>query len=181
MLLLCYISVPRLFAQPPMSARMICLCGPLILHSAVSPEPMQLQGRKIHSKHWHTEFKRPLTVGAPVWLSWLSDQLWLRSWSQGFMSSSPASGSVLTAQSLEPASDSVSPPLSAPPRIALSLSLSLSKINIKQLKKNLKILDCKYGHLETSDVSIFSILLICVTLMLSLVNYLPSAYSPCWL
>ena len=44
-----------------------------------------------------------------------------------FMGSSPASGSVLTAQSLEPASDSVSPSLS------LSLhhlhSLSLSKIN----------------------------------------------------
>ena len=31
-----------------------------------------------------------------------------------FMNSSPTSGSVLTAQSLEPASDSVSPSLSAP-------------------------------------------------------------------
>ena len=37
--------------------------------------------------------------------------------------SSPASGSVLMAQSLEPASDSVSPSLSAPPLLALSLSL----------------------------------------------------------
>ena len=47
------------------------------------------------------------------------------------VSSSPASGSVLTAQSLEPASDSVSPSLSAPPllMLCLSLSLSLSKIN----------------------------------------------------
>ena len=44
-----------------------------------------------------------------------------------FMSSSPASGSVLTAQSLEPASDSASPSLSAPP--LLTLYLSLSKIN----------------------------------------------------
>ena len=43
-----------------------------------------------------------------------------------FMSSSPTSGSVLTAQSLEPATDSVSPSLSAPPLIALCLSLSLS-------------------------------------------------------
>ena len=43
-----------------------------------------------------------------------------------FVSSNPASGSVLTAQSLEPASDSVSPSLSAPPLLALSLS----KINI---------------------------------------------------
>ena len=47
-----------------------------------------------------------------------------------FVSSSPTSGSVLTAQSLEPASDSVSPSLSAPPLLALSLS----KIN-KHIKK----------------------------------------------
>ena len=40
------------------------------------------------------------------------------------VSSSPASGFVLTAWSLEPASDSVSPSLSAPPLLALSLSLS---------------------------------------------------------
>ena len=45
------------------------------------------------------------------------------------MSSSPVLGSALTAQSLEPASDSVSPSLFAPPLLALSLSLSLSKIN----------------------------------------------------
>ena len=41
--------------------------------------------------------------------------------------SSPASGSVLTARSLEPASDSVSPSLSAPP--PFMLFLSVSKIN----------------------------------------------------
>ena len=40
-------------------------------------------------------------------------------------SSSPVSGSVLTAQSLEPASDSVSPSLSAPPLLTLCVSLSL--------------------------------------------------------
>ena len=39
--------------------------------------------------------------------------------------SGPASGSVLTAQSLEPASDSVSPSLSALPLLMLCLSLSL--------------------------------------------------------
>ena len=44
-----------------------------------------------------------------------------------FMNSSPVSGSALTGQSLEPASDSVSPSLSAPPQLVLSLSLS--KIN----------------------------------------------------
>ena len=41
-----------------------------------------------------------------------------------FVGSSPESGSVLTAQSLEPASDSVSPSLSAPPLFVLCLSLS---------------------------------------------------------
>ena len=48
-----------------------------------------------------------------------------------FESSSPALGSVLTARSLEPASDSVSPSLSAPPLPAHMLArfLSLSKIN----------------------------------------------------
>ena len=42
------------------------------------------------------------------------------------MGLSPASGSVLTAQSPEPASDSVSPSLSAPPLLVLSLGLSFS-------------------------------------------------------
>ena len=39
-----------------------------------------------------------------------------------FMGSSLTSGSVLTAQRLEPASDSVSPSLSAPPLLVLCLS-----------------------------------------------------------
>ena len=41
-----------------------------------------------------------------------------------FVGSSPISGSVLTAWSLESASDSVSPSLSAPPLLALCLSVS---------------------------------------------------------
>ena len=40
-----------------------------------------------------------------------------------FVSSSPASGSVLTAQSLEPAWDSMSPSLSAPTLLVFCLSL----------------------------------------------------------
>ena len=48
-----------------------------------------------------------------------------------FVGSSPMSVSVLTAQTLEPASDSVSLSLSAP--LQLVLCLSLSKIN-KHLK-----------------------------------------------
>ena len=48
-----------------------------------------------------------------------------------FMSSSPTPGSVLTAQSLDPALDSVSPSLSlcSSPTHTLSHGLSLSKIN----------------------------------------------------
>ena len=61
-------------------------------------------------------------TSAQVMISWL-------------MGSSPASVSVLTAQSLELASDSVSPSLSAHPLIMLCLSLSVSKIN-KNIKKN---------------------------------------------
>ena len=44
-----------------------------------------------------------------------------------FVGSSPASDNVLTTQSLESASDSVSPSLSAPPLLTLSLSFSLNK------------------------------------------------------
>ena len=52
---------------------------------------------------------------------------------------SPASGSVLTAQSLEPVSDCVSPSLSAPTLLTLGLSLCLKYlINIeKKLKKKI--------------------------------------------
>ena len=56
-----------------------------------------------------------LLTSAQVMISW-------------FMSSSPTSGSVLTARSPEPASDSVSPSLSDPPPIH-ALSLSVSKVN----------------------------------------------------
>ena len=51
-----------------------------------------------------------------------------------FMSSGPASGSVLTSQSLEPALGSMSLSLSPFSAHALSLSVCLSKINIKKEK-----------------------------------------------
>ena len=51
---------------------------------------------------------------------------------RSLVSSSPALGSVLTAQRLEPASDSVSPSLCSSPTHALSLSLSLFLSKIKQ-------------------------------------------------
>ena len=56
--------------------------------------------------------------GAVGWASDFSQVTISRS-----VSSSPASGSGLMAQSLEPVSDSVSPSLSAPPPLMLCLSL----------------------------------------------------------
>uniref|UniRef100_A0ABI8AHX2 Cilia and flagella associated protein 57 n=1 Tax=Felis catus TaxID=9685 RepID=A0ABI8AHX2_FELCA len=68
---------------------------------------------------------------ATVWGAWVAQLVNCPTSAQvmisRFVSSSPASGSVLTAPSLEPASDSVSPSLSAPS--LLTLCLSLSKIN----------------------------------------------------
>ena len=60
--------------------------------------------------------------------AWVVQSIKRPTWAQvmisPFMRSSPRSGSVLTAGSLEPASDSVSPSLSAPPQLMLCLSLS---------------------------------------------------------
>ena len=66
------------------------------------------------------------------------------------MSSSPASGSVWTAQSLEPASDSVSPSLSAP-LLLCSVSLSVSKINKNIKKRNV---DTSQPHEGTGGVEV---------------------------
>ena len=66
--------------------------------------------------------------GAPGWPRRLSIPLGLRSGSWRFVGSSPALGSGLTARSLEPVSDSVSPSLCAPPP-ARTLSLSVPKIS----------------------------------------------------
>ena len=57
-----------------------------------------------------------------------------------FVGSSPASGSGLTAQSLEPLFDSVSPSLSAPPPFMLSVSVSKINKTFKNLKRNLGML-----------------------------------------
>ena len=56
--------------------------------------------------------------------------------------SSPVSGSVLTAQSLDRVSDSVSPSLSDPPPLILSLSFSLSLSKVNKHEKKIKIPLC---------------------------------------
>ena len=74
--------------------------------------------------------KKGIPWGTWGGLSWLSIRLLISAQVtiSRFTSSSPASGSVLTVWSLEPASDSVSHSLSAPhpPIVSLSLSLFLS-------------------------------------------------------
>ena len=50
-----------------------------------------------------------------------------------FVGLSPVLGSVLTAQSLEPASDSVTPPLSAPPMLILCPALSIINKHKKKI------------------------------------------------
>ena len=56
-----------------------------------------------------------------------------------FVSLSPASGSVLAAQSLEPGSDSVSPFLSLPLPHSCSVSLSLRNKHKKKIKKKKEV------------------------------------------
>ena len=72
---------------------------------------------------WVAQLVECLTL-AQVMISW-------------FVGSSPASGSVLTAQSLEPASDAMSPSLSPLPPLTLCLSLSLS-LSLPHLKNGKK-------------------------------------------
>ena len=59
-----------------------------------------------------------------------------------FVGLSPALCSVLTAQSLKSASDSVSSLLSVPSMHTLCVSLSFSKIKKKNIKKLIKTIKC---------------------------------------
>ena len=82
-------------------------------------QAMDLQG---HRSSVHRGFK-----GIGCWGAWVAQLVERPSSAQvmisRFVTSSPAWGSVLTAGSLDPASDSVSPFLSAPPPLVLCLSL----------------------------------------------------------
>ena len=80
-----------------------------------------LRGRfifKIGKRNWNSKF----------WGTWVAQWVKHPTLAQVMISqlrsSSPVSGSVLTAQSLEPASDAMSPSLSAPPPLMLCLSVS---------------------------------------------------------
>ena len=94
--------------------------------------------------------------GAHGWLSQLSVRLWLTS---RFMGSSPPSGSELTARSLEPALDSVSPSFSAPH--LLMLCVSLSKMNKRFLKKKKKALEFPKSILANLLALLSAVTMIC--------------------
>ena len=78
------------------------------------------------------QFKRP--TSAQVMIS-------------GFVGLSSASGSVLTARSLEPASDSVCLPLSAPPPLMLCLSQKTNKLKKMKYKSASALLTQKDSRL----------------------------------
>ena len=75
-------------------------------------ETNNMKKKKALRGAWVAQSVKPLTSAQVVILQ--------------FVSLSPGSGSVLTAQSLEPASDCVSPSLSAPPHLC-SVSLKNNK------------------------------------------------------
>ena len=60
-----------------------------------------------------------------TWGTWVAQSVGCKTSAQVIISQFMGLGSVLTAQSLEPASDAVSPSVSAPPLFAVCLSLSL--------------------------------------------------------
>ena len=79
----------------------------------------------------NTDIRNNIAEMKDFWGAWVAQSVKCPTLAQVMIlrsvSSSPMSGSVQTAQSLEPLSDSVSPSLSAPP--LLMLCLSVSEIN----------------------------------------------------
>ena len=85
----------------------------------------------------NVQIYQSLVLKTKSWGAWVAQLLEYPTSAQvmisRFVSSSPVWDSVLTAQSLEPASDSVCVSLSASPLLTCSLSLSLSKNKIKKV------------------------------------------------
>ena len=92
----------------------VCVCVCVLAHAHAHGHSDKFRGG------WVAESVKYQTL-AQVMISW-------------FVSSSPTSGSVLTARSLEPASDSVFPSLFAPPLLTLCLSKK-NKCNNNNNKK----------------------------------------------
>ena len=114
----------------PESVSSACICESQLVEVSLEPKCGAHPGLTRNQKNSprHATWLRVTINNCCYWGTWVarsvecptSTQIVI-SWS---VSLSPASGSVLTAQSLEPASDSGSPSLSAPPPLMLCLSLS---------------------------------------------------------
>ena len=134
-----HVRDPVCFAQNIIQADSTILPRGRIRYPYSQKSPTQWPNTKPFSDHalgshpMVTDYKTSIR-GAPGWLSGLSVRLmiWLRSWSQGLWDWAP---SQARADSMEPAWDSVSPCLLAPPLLALSLSLPL-RINKLSKKKD---------------------------------------------
>ena len=102
-------------------------------HSVQSP----MQG----SIPWPWDHDLSQSQESDAWGAWVAQSVQCPTSAQviisQFVSLSPASGSVLTAQSLEPVPDFVSPSLSVPPLLALCQN----KETFKTLKKRKKMLN----------------------------------------
>ena len=89
-------------------------------------------------KHLDIKANFPIRNHGNSWGAWVAQSVKRPTLAQVMISqsvsSSPGLGSVLTAQSLEPASHSVSPSLSASPLLMLCLSVSKIK-TLKKIKK----------------------------------------------
>ena len=106
----------------------VCGCIPIPDHPGSSKLPEGLSPPSGGFKNYNTggpwvaqQIKHPTSAQVMIWR---------------FVGSNPTLGSVPTARSLEPASESVSPSLSAPPLLALCLCLCLSLKNKLKNKKN---------------------------------------------
>ena len=88
------------------------------------PTLMELEGRDFENKMHHQPLQSTLEIRG----AWVAPSVGRPTSAQvmisQFVGSSPVSGSGLTARSLEPASDSGSPSLSAPPPLVPYLCLS---------------------------------------------------------
>ena len=111
----------QLALQRPLEPRInhVPFLGLSILHCQIACLPAaQARGRILYER---------AARGRGAWVAQSVERLTsAQGMTSGFVGSSPVSGSVLTAQGLEPALDSVSPSLSPPLAFSLCLCLCLS-------------------------------------------------------
>ena len=114
------LKISRLLSLSPVSGSVLAdslepgACFGFCVSPSLCPSPAHTLSLSKINKHW----------GA--WVAQSVEHLTLAQvMVSQFVGLSPASGSVLTAQNLEPPSDSVSPPLSTPPMLMLCLCLSI--------------------------------------------------------